>query len=172
MSQRPLLSAIVALAENRVIGINNQLPWRLPADLQHFKTITMGHPIVMGRKTFASIGRPLPGRANVIVTHDKTLIVPPSCVVVHDLNWLKKCDQPFCKGTDEIFIIGGAALYQASLPFLDRLYLTIVQATFAGDTFFPEIKTNEWEEIASEQHAADELNPYPFQFVTLSRKVR
>jgi dihydrofolate reductase len=172
MLQRPLLSAIVALSQNRVIGINNQLPWRLPADLQRFKAITMGHPIVMGRKTFASIGRPLPGRLNIIVTRNETFATPPGCLVLHDLAWLGHYDQPFFANTDEVFIIGGAELYAASLPFLDRLYLTVVQKEFAGDAYFPAFDWGHWEELACESHPADEANPHPFQFVTLARKAR
>lgn len=158
------ISAIVAISQNNVIGQNNQLPWHLPADLQHFKSITMGKPILMGRKTFQSIGRPLPGRQNIILTQDKNFIAK-DCIIAHSIAEALQmvAKQP------EIFIIGGAALFVEMLPHIDTLYLTLIHHTFEGDTFFPVLNKEDWQEIERTDFVADERNPYPFSFITLKR---
>lgn len=159
------LSAIVALSDNRVIGKNNQLPWHLPADLQHFKTITLGKPIIMGRKTYESIGRPLPGRQNIVITRSNAFQAPGCSVftsVDTALASVAECE--------EVFIIGGAQLYQQLLPRIQRLYLTIVhQHVVMGDAFFPEIDPREWREISHEDCLPDEKNPIAYSFVVLER---
>jgi dihydrofolate reductase len=159
------ISAIVAMSENRVIGKNNRLPWHLPADLKHFKTITMGKPVLMGRKTFDSIGRPLPGRLNIIITRDTNYSVP-GCVVVHSI------DDAIAKAGnyDEIFVIGGAELFQQMFSRIQTIYLTIIHENFDGDAFFPEFNQSEWKEVAREKFSPDEQNKYSFSFITLQKK--
>jgi dihydrofolate reductase len=166
-NSHPRLSAIAALSENRVIGINNQLPWHLPADLKHFKTLTTGHPIVMGRKTYESIGRPLPNRTNIILTRDANYQAP-GCFVFNDINSAMQSDA--VQNANEIFIIGGAMIYAELLPQIERLYLTIVKTVIEGDAFFPEIIANEWQEVGRESHEADEANLYAYDFVLMERK--
>lgn len=164
----PILSAIVAMSENRVIGVNNQLPWHLPADLKHFKTLTTGHPIVMGRKTFESIGKPLPNRTNIILTRDPTYLAT-GCLVVTSIA--EALNLSAVKQTNEIFIIGGATIYKQLLPQINKLYLTLVHTTIVGDTYFPPIEMSEWIEEAREEHAADEVNRFDYSFVTLRKHI-
>lgn len=166
-SRKPLISAILAMGENRVIGKDNQLPWHLPADLKHFKALTMGHPVLMGRKTYESIGRPLPNRTNIIMTRDATLQIPHCIVVTSFEDALQNAAVIAAK---EIFIIGGAEIYQQLLPLTTCIYLTIVHQTFSGDTFFPKLNQNEWEEIERIDHSADAENPYAYSFLTLKRR--
>lgn len=162
----PKISAIVAMSENRVIGDDNQLPWHLPADLKHFKTITSGHPILMGRKTFESIGRPLPNRTNIIITRNPSFQAP-GCIVIQSIDdAVKRAEEA---GSDEIFIIGGAEVYTQLLPNIERIYLTIVHDEFEGDTFFPELNPSEWVEVKSEVHDEDEDNDYSYSFVVMER---
>lgn len=160
-----LVSAIVAMSENRVIGKDNHLLWHLPADLTHFKTITMGKPILMGRKTHQSIGRALPGRCNVVITHDVNFQAR-GCVVANSIDTALAA----VEYSDEIFIIGGAILYERMLPLTQRIYMTVVHHPFVGDAYFPEINLNEWNEGDRITHPADDKNAYPFSFVTLDRK--
>jgi dihydrofolate reductase len=158
------ICAIVAMSDNRVIGQNNQLPWHLPADLKHFKTVTMGKPILMGRKTHQSIGRALPGRCNIVITHD-TQFQAPGCVVAHSIATALDA----VNYSDEVFVIGGALLYQQLLPRVERLYLTMVHHEFDGDAYFPEINFSEWNEKERTDYPADEENLYPFSFLLLER---
>jgi dihydrofolate reductase len=158
------ISLIVAMAENRVIGRHNQLPWRIPADLKHFKALTMGKPIIMGRKTYESIGRPLPGRDNIVITGDTTYRAE-GCQVVHSIEEALRS----AGGAGEAMIIGGATLYRQTLKDADRLYLTLVKAQPEGDTWFPKIEPQEWREIRREAHRADESNEYDYDFVVLDR---
>ena len=158
------ISLIVAMAENRVIGRDNQLPWRIPEDLKHFKALTMGKPIIMGRKTYESIGRPLPGRDNIVITGD-TLYRAEGCQVVHSIEEALRS----VGAAEEAMIIGGAALYRQTLQDADRLYLTLVKAQPEGDTWFPKIEPQEWREIRREVHRADESNEYDYDFVVLDR---
>lgn len=157
------LSAIVCMASNRVIGKENTLPWRLPADLQHFKSVTMSHPIIMGRKTYESVGRPLPGRRNIVVTRD-TGYQADGCDVFHSLDDVFSAVQ----SEKEVFVIGGANIYETLMPRVDRLYLTMVHADVEGDAFFPEVESH-FSEISRVDHKANEKNEYDYSFITLER---
>ena len=158
------ISLIAAMAKNRVIGINNTLPWHLPADLKHFKTLTMGHHILMGRKTYESIGKPLPGRTTVIITRNENYQVP-GCVVVSSIQEAIAS----CTGDEEIFFVGGAELYGQALSHADRLYLTEIQQEYEGDASFPEYDQNQWQETSREKHM-DEASALEYHFVTYDRK--
>jgi dihydrofolate reductase len=167
-NHKPTLSAIVAMAENRVIGRNNQMPWHLPADLKHFKAITSGHPVLMGRKTFASIGKPLPNRTNIILTRDKQFSAQDCLTVSHPeaaLSMATELDQ------EEIFVIGGAEIYRELLPHVQRLYLTIIHHQFEGDAFFPELNMSDWHEVSRERHSADDKNPFDYSFIVMERNL-
>src|SRR5262249_14123565 len=150
-----------ALSQNNVIGIENRLPWHLPADLKHFKTLTMNKPIIMGRKTYESIGRPLPGRRNIIISRNPQFSAPGcECVTSLSEALLLTAAAP------EVMVIGGTQLIEAALPKADRLYLTFIHQDFDGDCFFPEWDRAQWREISREDHTADSDNPYTFSFVT------
>ncbi|MFI5163156.1 MAG: dihydrofolate reductase [Sphingobacteriales bacterium] len=157
------ISIIVAIGENNAIGKNNQLLWHMPADLKHFKNTTSGHTIIMGRKTFDSVGKPLPNRRNIVVTRQDIKI--EGCEVV------KSIDDAIalCKGEDEVFIGGGAEIYRLAMAKTDKIYLTIIHKMFDADTFFPEINFAEWIETAHEDHQPDEKNKLPYSFITLER---
>ncbi len=157
---KPLISIIVAMANNRVIGKNNDMPWHLPADLQHFKSVTLGKPIIMGRKTYESIGRPLPGRQNIIVSRNPEYRVE-GCKVVRSLQEATALVQ----NEEEIMIIGGGKLYAQALESADRLYLTFIDLEVDGDTHFPEYEHLNIKEVKREKHHKDEKNPYDYQFV-------
>lgn len=161
------VSLIAALAENGVIGCDNRLPWRLPADLQHFKQLTMGKPLVMGRKTRESIGRTLPGRMNIVVTRDPRFQVA-GCVVVHGIGQALQAAAD--AGADEVMIMGGAELYAQVLARVDRLYLTEVKARVEGNIRFPDFDRRNWREVAREPHSADARNEYDYDFVVLDRR--
>ena len=152
------------MANNRTIGKDNQMPWHLPADLKHFKAITLNHPVVMGRKTYQSIGKALPGRQNIVVSHDQDYQLEDA-EVVNDLQQAIHC----CADASDIMIIGGATIYQQMLPLATRLFLTFIDLDIAGDTYFPDWQGLGFHEVASEQHQADEKNPYPYRFVTLEK---
>jgi dihydrofolate reductase len=159
------ISFVVAVAENGAIGKNNSLLWRLPDDLKYFKTITMGKPIVMGRKTYDSIGRPLPGRLNIVVTRRRGFETT-GCVVVTSID-----DAIRAAGeAEELCVIGGAEIYREFLPHVDTIYLTRVHASFDGDVFFPSLSESQWHETHREDHAADDRHAYAFSFITLERK--
>ncbi len=161
------VSIIAAMSENRVIGVRNALPWHLPADLRHFRSLTMGHTVIAGRKNYESIGRPLPGRTNIIVTRDPAYRAP-GCTVVHSIDAALEA-----AGADnEIFVIGGAQIYEQTIRLAERMYLTLVHARIEGDAFFPPFDPGEWNEIEREQHAADERHVYAYTFITLVRKHR
>lgn len=162
---KPRVSLIVAMAKNRVIGINNTLPWHLPADLKHFKALTMGHHIVMGRKTYESIGKPLPGRTSVVVSRNRKLKIA-GCIVAHTLEQALAV----CAVDDEIFVVGGAELYVRALPIADKLYITEIQKDAQGDAFFPVINHDEWREISREMHSQQEPLPLEYHFTTYLRK--
>ncbi len=152
------------MASNRVIGINNTLPWHLPADFKHFKSVTMGKPILMGRKTFESIGRPLPGRTNIIITNNRSYSAE-GCHVVNSI------DEALALTHDasEAMIIGGASFYQQTLPIAQRIYLTIIHHSFDGDAYFVALDDAEWREIERIDCDADNKNHYPYSFITLER---
>lgn len=155
-----MISFIVAMDKNRVIGKDNQLPWHLPADLKFFKKTTMGHPIVMGRKTHESIGKPLPGRENIIVTRNKQY-QPEGCMVIHSLAELKRLE---AKKEEEVFVIGGAEIFKTIFPIADRLYITMIAHEFAGDTYFPEFNESDWNLVSIAKGETDESNPYEYSF--------
>jgi dihydrofolate reductase len=161
----PLISLIVAMAQNGVIGRDNALPWRLPADLKRFKEFTLGKPILMGRKTFEAIGRPLPGRANLVLTRDREWRAPgviPVHSVEEALRQTRTCE--------ELVAIGGAEIYRLLLPLARRIYLTHVQADIPGDTYFPAFDPAQWDDIEFQAHPADDRHAYPLTFVTLERR--
>ena len=161
------ISLIVAMANNRVIGLDNKMPWHLSADLKKFKSITMGSPILMGRKTYESIGRPLPGRTNMIISRNLDY-QQEGCLVFNDLNTaLKKASE--C--TQEVFIIGGSDLYKAILPMVDVIYLTLINKDFQGDTFFPEIDFNEWSEVTREDIKDDPSVCFNYSFLKLEKAI-
>lgn len=163
---KPVLSAIAAMAEDRVIGKDNQMPWHLPADLKHFKTTTNGHPVLMGRKTFESIGKPLPNRTNIIITRDASYSAP-DCLIVTSAE--AALSMALEQEMTEVFVIGGAEIYKQLLPQIQRLYLTLIHHKFEGDTYFPELLADEWREVSREKHLADEKNKYDYSFVLLER---
>ncbi|EIC28358.1 MULTISPECIES: dihydrofolate reductase [Methylomicrobium] len=159
------ISLIVAMASNRAIGLNNQMPWHLSADLKHFKKITMGSPILMGRKTFESIGRPLPGRTNIILTRNPAY-APEGCVVARDLETAIRTG---CRDHGEIFVAGGSDLYEALLPRAETIYLTKIGKAFPGDTFFPELDMSEWMETEREDVEDDAAAGFRYSFLRLDR---
>jgi dihydrofolate reductase len=161
---RPQLSILVAVARNGTIGVKNTLPWRCPDDLKRFKALTMGHAIIMGRKTFDSIGRPLPGRTTVVVTRNRELKIE-GCTVVHSLQEAIAA----CAGDSEVFIVGGAELYAQALPVVDTLHITEVHMDVAGDAHFPALDTTEWREVSREAHHQDAPQPLDYAFVTYRR---
>jgi len=160
-----IISLIAAMDRNHLIGKNNQLPWHLPADFAHFKSVTMGKPILMGRKTYESIGKPLPGRHNIVLTHSPELKIDGVSVV----NSLDEAIEA-AAGEKEMMVIGGSTIYEVLLPRADRMYLTHVDAEFEGDAWFPKFDESQWEQIESVIHAPDEKNIYPCRFVTYQRK--
>jgi dihydrofolate reductase len=149
------------MAKNRTIGINNTLPWRCPEDLKHFKALTMGHHMIMGRKTFDSIGKPLPGRTTVIVTRNMDLKID-GCTITYSLHEAIAA----CAKDNEIFIVGGAELYTQALPLADVLYITEIQQFVEGDAHFPSFDKDEWKEIAREKRSQSEPQPLEYHFVT------
>ncbi len=161
------ISAIVATAKNNVIGQDNNIPWYLPADLKYFKKTTLGHHIIMGRKSFVSIGRPLPKRTNIVITRDP-FFMASGCIVSHSLNEALKLAKE--NGEEEVFIIGGGQIYEMCLPLLNKIYLTKVDVEVMGDIHFPEIKSDEWEEVSNEPHLPDEKNEHAYTFLVLERK--
>jgi dihydrofolate reductase len=161
---QPLISLIVAMAQNGVIGRDNALPWRLPADLKRFKAFTLGKIVLMGRKTFESIGRPLPGRDNLVLTRDRRWWAS-GVIVVHSV------EQALAQaGANELVAIGGAQIYRLLMPFARRIYLTHVHADVPGDTFFPDFDPTQWDDVECRMHPADEEHAYPVTFVTLERR--
>jgi dihydrofolate reductase len=159
------LEIVVAIDEKGGIGKDNQLLWHLPADLKHFKNITSGHPIIMGRKTYDSIGKPLPNRRNIVISRQQDLRIEGTEVV----NSLEDAIQLVAKD-EKAFIIGGAQIFSDAMHLGDILHLTKVHHSFEADTFFPEIKSAEWQEIEREDYLADEKNPYNYSFITLKRR--
>lgn len=155
---------VVAIAKNNAIGKDNQLLWHLPGDLKHFKEITSGHAIIMGRKTYDSIGKPLPNRRNIVITRNKDLNLAGAEVVNNLSDAIALCNTE-----KEVFIIGGAEIYKQAMDITDKIYLTTVHETFEADVFFPEIKTTAWKETSKAAHKADEKNKLGYTFSTLER---
>lgn len=169
---KPMLSMIVAMSNNRVIGVDNQLPWRIPEDLKHFKAKTLGKPVIMGRKTYESIGRPLPGRLNLVVTRNSNwsaegvqVYLSPELAVDAALKHAAE------QRLDEVMIIGGAQLYQDLLPVVNKLYVTHVDVTIDGDAFFPEIDASIWFEVDQSALRSDDTGKYAYRFVEYVKKV-
>jgi dihydrofolate reductase len=170
VADRPRISLIAALDRNRAIGKDGGIPWRLPDDLKRFRRVTTGHPVVMGRKTYEAIGRPLPDRINVVITRQPAY--PASgCTVVASLDAALDVARSAPGGADIIFIIGGGEIYTAALPIADELDLTYVDTAVEGaQAFFPPIPEADWHETRREHHPADEKHAFPFDYVTLERR--
>lgn len=156
-----IVSCIVATAKNRVIGKNNQMPWHLPADLAYFKRTTLGHHVIMGRKNYQAIGRPLPDRTNIIVTRDRSFNCS-NCEVVHNLEDALLLAKK--NGEQEAFIIGGGNIYEQTIRYWDKLYLTEINLETDGDVFFPELNWENWTLVSEKKHQKDEKNPYDYSF--------
>ena len=161
-----MLSIIVAVAENNVIGKDNKLIWHLPADLKRFKEITTGHTIIMGRKTFESLGKVLPNRKHVILCNDMEINVDDENVeILEDISMLDK----YIQDTEEHFVIGGATIYKLLMPKANKIYLTLIHKKFDGDVYFPEISDDEWKIVDKTSGITDEKNPYNYEFITYTR---
>ena len=160
-----IVSIIAGMDENRLIGQGNRLPWRLPADMKHFRRHTLGKPVLMGRKTYESIGKPLPKRTNIILTRDPDYQAE-GCVVTHSI------EEAFgtASGCEEIMVIGGASIYELFLPSVDRLYLTYIHDRFEGDVYFPPFDIADWHEVERVDCQPDEKNPHPYSFLFLHRR--
>jgi dihydrofolate reductase len=159
------MSIIAAVGRNNVIGKGNKLPWNLPADLKHFKELTLGKPIIMGQRTFESIGKPLPGRTNIVLSLDENF-KPPGCVIAHSIDEALRITE----GAKEVMIAGGASVYKQFLPLANKMYLTLIDADFEGDAYFPEFNWEDWEVVEKIGNQPDEKNPYKYTFLTLQRK--
>ncbi len=160
-----VISIIAAMGNNRVIGIKNKLPWDLPADMEHFQRLTFGKPVIMGQKTFESVGKPLPDRTNIIMTLDKGFN-PPGCLVAHSIEEALEKAKDF----PEVMICGGVSIYKQFLPLADKMYLTLIEGDFEGDAFFPEFDWSNWQEKERIENQPDKENPYKYTFLTLERK--
>jgi dihydrofolate reductase len=165
MKDKPSIAMIVAMSENRVIGKNNALPWHLPADLAFFKKTTLGHPVIMGRKTYQSIGRLLPGRRNLILTRDASFHIDNADIFSSVSEAIASCSN-----SDKLFIIGGAELFTSTLDIVNDLYITIIHADIEGDTFFPTIDLNQWHQVSSETYPQDDKNAYSMSFIHYQRR--
>lgn len=166
------LALIVAQGLNRVIGHQNRLPWYLPEDLKYFKQVTLGKPVIMGRKTYESIGKPLPGRTNIVITRDAQWSAPGVKVVASLQAAIELGEaQALIDGVDEAIVMGGAQIYEQALPLVDRLYLTQVEASPEGDAFFPPLDMTQWSELARNSFPGGETpGRYPYSFIVLDRK--
>ncbi len=162
------ISIVAAVGEGGVIGAKGKVPWHLPADLRRFKELTMGHPIIMGRKTYESIGKPLPGRMNIVLTGDARYGAP-GCTVAHSFPDALRAAEKSLAGDSEVFVIGGAHVYALALPHAEKMYLTRIRGTFKGDAFFPTFNESEWRLMRSEPHAKDETNPFDYEFSVYER---
>lgn len=166
------VSVIVAAAKNGAIGVNNQLPWHLPADLAHFKQLTLNKPMIMGRKTFESIGRVLPGRTSIVLTHQPDWQAESALVAATlDQAINLACADAEDRGAEEIMVIGGAAVFEQALSLCDRIYLTLVDAEVEGDTFFPSIDAKMWSIVSRQEHAADSRHAYDYTFTQMDRRL-
>lgn len=161
------ISIIVAKAKNNVIGKDNQLVWKLSGDLRHFKRTTLDHHIIMGRKTFESMGKPLPGRTSIVITRNKDYQVPSPHYAVHSLD--EALEVARSKGLEQVFILGGAEIFKLALPLTDEMIITEVDASPEGDTFFPPVDYSQWEKFWEESHSKDETNEYNYTFVTYKK---
>lgn len=161
------LSLIAAMSENRVIARGREIPWRIPADMKYFKATTMGKPVIMGRKTFESLGKPLPGRPNIVMTKDKKFEIAGAEVV---LDFRAALERARRFETDEIMVIGGGEIYELALPYADRIYLTEVHAKVDGDIFFPDLSTGDWKEVSRDRLAKEQEATFDCSFVILERR--
>lgn len=161
-----IISFIVAMGKNRIIGKNSSLPWNMPADMKRFRDLTAGKPMIMGRKTFESIGRPLPNRTNIIITRDKNCKVK-GCVVAHSVDEAIKA----AGNAPEAMVIGGFQIFKEFFPIANKIYLTVIGNNFEGDTYFPEYNKSEWKETEKEEYKKDGENPYDYTFLVLERKI-
>ncbi len=162
-----MISILCAASQNGVIGNKNRLPWHLPADLKHFKQLTMNHPIIVGRKTYESIGKALPGRTNVVVTRQSDFRAQDG-LVAHSLEEALR----LCERDEEVFVIGGGQIFEQALPFANRIYLTLIHHDFPGDTPLFSLDRSVWQEASREDFSPDQENPYPFSFITLEKKTK
>ena len=163
------IALIAAMDEGRVIGSRGKIPWHLPADMKHFKELTTGRPVIMGRKTFEAIGKPLPGRANIVLTRDARYGAP-GCRVVTSLHDALRAAADGAMGeVGDVFVIGGEEIYRLALPHADIIYLTKVHGSFKGDAHFPDFNENEWQLVRTEPHAKDDTNPLDYDFLTYER---
>lgn len=160
-----MISLIWAMGRNRVIGKNNSLPWHIPADFAYFKKVTMGHTVIMGWRTFESIGRPLRGRRNVIITRNKDYRAE-GCIICHSVEEALE----FAKN-EEVFVIGGADIYSSFLPYADRLYITLIEEDFEGDAYFPQIDFSKWQIVFKTAGEKNEKNPYTYWFIVYEKKL-
>ncbi|RKU13399.1 dihydrofolate reductase [Candidatus Poribacteria bacterium] len=160
-----IISIIAGMDKNRLIGQGNRLPWRLPADMKHFRRHTLGKSVLMGRKTFESIGKPLPKRTNIILTNDRNYQAK-GCIVTHSIEEA----MDMASGCKEIMVIGGASIYELFLPTADRLYLTYIHGCFQGDAYFPAFDIADWQEVKRVDCQPDEKNPHPYSFIFLHRR--
>ena len=158
-----MISMIWAMGKNNELGCKNRMPWYLPSDFAYFKKVTLGKPVIMGRKTFESIGKPLAGRTNIVITRD-TGYRPEGCITVDSIEKAKTCISE-----EEAFIIGGAEIYKAFLPLADRLYITEIDSEFEADAFFPKIDYSQWKLISAEPGIRDEKNPFDYKFLVYER---
>lgn len=159
-------SLIVAMDQNRIIGSKNDLPWRLPEDLKRVKRVTNGHAIVMGRKNYESIGKPLTGRRNIVMTRDRTLAIE-GCLMAYSIQDVFD----LCQGEEEVFIFGGEKIYELFLPYVEKMYITSIDHAFKGDTYFPEVNMDEWREISNEKGVKNEKNPYNYSFYVYEKEL-
>jgi len=160
------ISIIAAVSENSVIGRKGKIPWHLSGDLKNFRRITKGHHLIMGRKTYQSIGHPLPDRINIIVSRNPKLKIK-KCIITHSLKEALQVSQD--AGEKEVMIIGGEQIYKQVLPLAEKIYLTRVKVNVVGDTYFPKIESSDWKEISCEPHPADDKNQYPYELCILER---
>lgn len=170
MSATIQINLIVAAAENGGIGWNNRLPWHLPADLRHFRLLTTGHVLIMGRRTWESLPGPLPNRHSVVISGGNTVTQTTDCTPVGSFD--QALEAVAARGCAEVFVTGGASVYEQALPCADRIYLTRVHCNTAADTFFPALPAALWEEIQQESHPADPRNPYAYTFLIYTRRVK
>ena len=164
-----IISIIAAMGNDGVIGINNKLPWNLPADMEHFRRLTMGKPVIMGQKTFESMGRPLAGRKNIVLSRDNNF-GPSGCIVAHSVRESLAVAKK--EGFEEVMIIGGVSIYSQFLPLADKMYLTLIRGNFVGDAYFPAFDRNDWIETERVEKKPDKNNPHQYSFITLERKPR
>ena len=160
-----ILSFVAAMDRNRVIGTNNALPWNMPADMKHFRDLTRGKPVIMGRRTFESIGHALPKRPNIVITREADFKAE-GCAVVHSIDEAIRA----AGNAPEAMVIGGGVIFKEFLPRANRMYLTLIDHDFDGDIYFPEYDAREWHEVSRESHEPDDKNPYPYTFITLERR--